>query len=510
MQQHEPLAGVGVPAKEVTASPKAGGFEDYLLWVLVAMAAVSTLAVFGVMCWRISFPYHLEINETMVWELTDRAFQGKSVYVKPSIEFTPVLYPPVYLYLGAGLFKLFGCSFPTLRMISLLAVGGSGFLIYRAVKLRTQEWKYGIIAVGLFLASYRHSGFWMDLARIDSLWVFFLLLSFSLLPTTDSKGRLAAFLGAYMVALFTKQTTLFFAPAFVLSLFRLAPSGGRIRVATFASSQIACLMILHLMTSGWFSFYCFQVPGGHGLYLHRFEEFWEHAAGPTVMALLPAVLLLVTVEGVHPIRLLIAPLPLFEVSALAAAILGNMKIGGSWNHFIPLFAFNAICSGVLLARWGGNFSRRAGTRATQAWTRVIPMVYCLGQFAFLYYNPKTPLPSSTQVEGLQGLDRAIADAPRPIFCKAPFNYLLLKHQEHPTHVNPDALQDLHLAGLQSLAQPMEGELERLINTGHFRTLVLYEQHFNAMSPEARSLYPNVTNFPVATFESQSVYVLSRP
>ncbi len=499
-----------MPAKDAVASPKERGVEDYLLWALTALAILSAVAVFCVIGLRIAFPYQLEVNETMVWELTDRVFQGKSVYVKPSVEFTPVLYPPVYLYLGAALLKLFGSSFSTLRMISLFATCGSVFLIFRAVKLRTHHWKYGIIAVGLFMASYQRSGFWMDLARLDSLWVFFLLLSFSLLPTTASKGQLAVFLGAYLAALFTKQTTLFFAPAFGLALFRLAPSGGWVRVATFAGSQIACLMILHLVTSGWFSFYCFKVPGGHGIYTQRFEEFWQNAAGPTVLALLPAGLLFITVLGVHPVRRLIAPLPLFAVSAIAAAILGSMKIGGSWNHFIPLFAFNAIWAGVLLARWGEHFIPRSGLRATQTWARLIPIGCCLGQFIFFWHNPAGALPSPHQVESLRNLDRAISAAPRPIFCKAPFNYLLLKHQEHPTHVNPDALQDLRWAGLHNLARPLEEELERLINTGHFRTLVLYEHHFNALSPEARSLYSNVTNFPVATFESPSVLVLSRP
>ncbi len=501
---------VGRPPKEAVATPKARGVEEYLLWVLVVLAVGSTVAVFCVIGLRISFSYHLEVNETMVWELTDRVFQGKSVYVKPSVEFTPVLYPPVYLHLAAGLFKLFGASFLILRLISIFATCGSVVLIFREVKLRTHHWKYGIIAAGLFMASYQRSGFWMDLGRIDSLWVFFLLLSFSLLPKSAGKGSLAVFLGVYLTALFTKQTTLFFAPAFGLALFRVAPSGAWFRVAIFAGSQIACLMALHLVTSGWFTFYCFKVPGGHGIYAHRFEEFWQNAAAPTVLALLPAGLLLLTVAGVHPVRRLLTPLPLFEVSAIGAAILGSMKIGGSWNHFMPLFALNAIITGVLLARWAEHFIHPAGSRLTTSWECLIPIGCCMGQFIFFWHNPAGALPSPDQAASLRNLESAILDARRPIFCKAPFNYMLLKHQEHPTHVNPDALQDLQWAGLQDLARPLEEELERLINTGHFRTLVLYEHHFNALSPEARSLFPSVTNFPVATFESPSVYVLSRP
>lgn len=510
MQPDDPSAGGGRPAKDAVATQKVRGWEDYLVWGLVALAMAFAVAVFCVMGLRISFPYHLELNETMAWELTDRVFQGKAVYVKPSVEFTPVLYPPVYLHLAAGLFKLFGASFRILRLISIFATCGSVVLIFREVKLRTRHWKYGIIAVGLFIASYQRSGFWMDLGRIDSLWVFFLLLSFSLLPKSAGKGPLAVFLVVYLTALFTKQTTLFFAPAFGLALFWAAPSGGWGRVATFVGSQLACLILLHLGTSGWFTFYCFKVPGGHGIYAQRFEEFWQNAAVPAGLALLPAGLLLLTVAGVQPIRRLLAPLPLFEVSALAAAILGSMKIGGSWNHFIPLFAFNAIITGVLLARWAEQFIRSTGSRITTSWERLIPIGCCLGQFIFFWHNPTGALPSPDQAASLRNLDRAISAAPRPIFCKAPFNYLLLKHQEHPTHVNPDALQDLRWAGLQNLARPLEEELERLINTGHFRTLVLYEHHFNALSPEARSLYPNVTNFPVATFESPSVFILSRP
>lgn len=475
----------------------------------MAIAAAFVAAVGFVVVWRVSYPFHLEVNETMVWEMADRARRGLPVYGEPALDFTPVLYPPAYIYLGAGMLGVLGSGFAPLRLISALASLGTTVLIYSAVRRRTGDRRCAFVAAGLFVASFQRSGFWLDLARVDALWVFLLLLAFSVLPKVRSGPRLAGFLVVYLMALCTKQTTLFFAPAFAWALYRTAPLGGGYRIAAFVVTQYACLAGIDVATSGWYEFYCFRVPGGHGLYPRRFEEFVLNAALPTLATLVPLLLFGCTGRLRIILRRAADPLLLFEASAVVSAVLGNMKIGGSWNHFIPLFAFNAMCSGLILAR-SGMFASGANLHPGMVavlWNA--PAACCLFQFVFFLHDPRSALPAPGQTQALLGLSASMATAPRPIFCGAPFHYMLLSRGESPTHLNPDAIQDLRLANMRELAASLDGQVEGLIAGGFFGTLVLYEHQYLALPSGVRDLYPSVADFPVVTFQSKKVMVVSR-
>jgi hypothetical protein len=74
-------------------------------------------------------------------------------------------------------------------------------------------------------------------------------------------------------------------------------------------------------------------------------------------------------------------------------------------------------------------------------------------------------------------------------------------------MNPTALQDIRLAGIESVWRPLQKDLDNLIDEGRFRTLVLFDDQYQSMSANLRLQYPFVTNIVVHGSQTPSVYVL---
>jgi 4-amino-4-deoxy-L-arabinose transferase-like glycosyltransferase len=96
----------------------------------------------------------------------------------PNIYLIPIAKTPVFYYLSALAMKLLGVGFLAPRLVSILATIGILGLIIWLVKMESPSWVPGILAAGIYVASYRVSGAWMDLAKTDSLFLFFILAAF--------------------------------------------------------------------------------------------------------------------------------------------------------------------------------------------------------------------------------------------------------------------------------------------------------------------------------------------
>ena len=71
------------------------------------------------------YPYELEWLEGEMICHGLQLLQGLPVYGPPSSQFIAEIYPPVYYYVMAAVFKLAGTvSFPLLRLVSVLSLAG--------------------------------------------------------------------------------------------------------------------------------------------------------------------------------------------------------------------------------------------------------------------------------------------------------------------------------------------------------------------------------------------------
>jgi 4-amino-4-deoxy-L-arabinose transferase-like glycosyltransferase len=174
-------------------------------WRLAAAASGAFVLLLAVtMLLRARYPFELEWMEGATLEHVRRVLQGKPLYGKPSLEFVAFAYPPFYYYVAAGVARITGDGFLALRLVSIAATFGSLGLIFMIVR-REAGGTAGTVAAGLYAATYAASGGWMDLGRVDALYLFFALLTCFVLirawkPRTFVEAGICAGL-----ALLTKQ-----------------------------------------------------------------------------------------------------------------------------------------------------------------------------------------------------------------------------------------------------------------------------------------------------------------
>jgi hypothetical protein len=375
-------------AKE-TAIEKA--FKYALLIIGFAFVAVFAVVAF----YRIRYPFELEWMEGGVLEHVNRILLGKRLYVEPSLDFISFVYPPVYYYISAALAKIVGFGFLPLRLISFLATAGTLVFIYLIVRRETGSWFPAVLAAFLFAAMYRLSGYWFDLARVDMLFLFFLLPALYLLRFSVSVK--SYFVAGIFIALsfLTKQTTLVIAaPLAVYALLADKKSCGAF-LASAAGISALVTLLLNSSYDGWYYYYVFGIIAKPTPSWSNFMRFWTS-------------------------DLLI---PLFAASALSAfflyrsfreekngfffyAAMAAGMIGAAWlarmhnetvqNVLIPADAAIAILFGSGLHMALRAAPARFPNKAPEA--RIVLYALCIIQFGVLSYNPARQLPTKKDIE----------------------------------------------------------------------------------------------------------------
>ena len=211
---------------------------------------------------RIAFPFTLEWMEGGSFVQVSRILAGTPIYVKPSFDFVPQIYPPFYFYLSALVSKILGAGFFSLRLVSITATLGILILIFVLVYKQTGSRLGGILASGLFCATYELSGHWFDIARVDSLALALLLLSVYFLLKDNTT---ASIIGGIILALsvFTKQTMLIL--AMILLLYCILPSrkNNLVYIGVASIGLLGGTVLLDRLHDGWYSYYIFHLPGRH-------------------------------------------------------------------------------------------------------------------------------------------------------------------------------------------------------------------------------------------------------
>jgi 4-amino-4-deoxy-L-arabinose transferase-like glycosyltransferase len=124
---------------------------------------------------RAAFPFALEWVEGNSFLHVLRALQGEAIYAPPTYDFIPMIYPPLYYYAAAPLAGWTGNIFLSMRVVSILASLLAFAALYGLGRARGLAKSSSFLAVGLFAAAYGLTGFWLDLGRVDSLFMALLL-----------------------------------------------------------------------------------------------------------------------------------------------------------------------------------------------------------------------------------------------------------------------------------------------------------------------------------------------
>jgi len=336
---------------------------------------------------RFAYPYDLEWMEGGVVDHIARVMTGQPLYVEPSIHFTPYIYPPFYYWFCALLSLATGPSIVVARLVSILATAGVLLLITAEVKRSTGSWRWGLVGAGLFAGCFEMCGAWYDLARVDSLYLFLLMLC-GFMVTNRPTPR-SAYLAGIVAALcfLTKQSAVIVLTPFWIML---VATNWRIALRFLASSVVVVglfLLILHLRSDGWVWFYLYELPDAHPfdpnqLWLFVEDYMWHYLP----VACTSIVVLLVTVlfpGATGSYRLWAA----WIVGALVSSALSLSHLGWYYNVLMPACAGGALAVALVAARFHKWLNTEPG-RLPDHLAAVVIAVVAIQLASFLHFPDK--------------------------------------------------------------------------------------------------------------------------
>ncbi len=362
------------------------------LFKLAALFAATLFAAtyFTTALPRVLYPYDLDFIEDGILMTALRVANNQPVFVPPNAEFVPHVYMPLYAWLGGQLFKATGVSFLVLRLLSLAATITTAGLIFFIARRESQSAWTGVICAGLFFGGYQITGFWYELARVDSLFVTLALagLTAGIYARHSNLGVVGAALGLGLATL-TKQTGLILGVG--LGIYLIIAVRHRAWAYWPAFGLMTCLPViaLQLGSDGWFLYYTVHIAGINPITLGRILNFLTvelfGIMGPLSLMMLGATLL--TVRAAGPGGIVRQPWILAIGPAIFISGMGRASIGGNLNN--RMMAYTLLClAPALLTR-----SIAHTPWITPRWSQGVIAGIVLIQFAIGAYNPWRAIPS---------------------------------------------------------------------------------------------------------------------
>ncbi|MDX1700523.1 MAG: glycosyltransferase family 39 protein [Melioribacteraceae bacterium] len=328
---------------------------------------------------RAAYPFDLEWAEGAAVNQVNHILSGKALYNAPSLSFAPLVYTPLYHYLAAGLSHLVGVGFLPLRIISIICSLGSGLLIFLIVRKETGNPLLAWISGAFFLACFELSDGFFDLARVDSEFIFVILLGLFICIQTKNRWGDLLVVFVFIAAFFVKQSAVIVFLPLVIGLVWVNYRRYWFLLVVFAIGIVLPWIFIDRMTGGLFSFYTLALPRLHGYSILSAANFWiGDIAKPLGIAIGFSVLWILGIlrtwrenssslennnRDQSNLVILIDPqakdlssigkILLFIVGAITAAWITRASNGGGANNVMAAYAAISLSLGL-----GVEFSKR--------------------------------------------------------------------------------------------------------------------------------------------------------
>ncbi len=460
-----------------------------LQYVLLTLAILFVVAYAVLACQRMAYPYELEWMEGGMVDHVRWILAGKPLYVEPSVEFTPFIYGPLYFYLGAGLSKILGVGFFPLRLISFVSSLGCFWLIGRIVRKETNSWTWAMVSVGLFAATYRMTGAWMDLARVDSLFLLLALAAIYLLRfRTDTRSMIAAGL-LLGLSFLTKQAALFI--SLPLIVFTLLACRGWARYAfagTFVLFLAGTTQLFDTLTGGWYRYYIFDLPSQHPfLQIMAFGFWWFDIGKNLAVALAMAIFAMILKPLVWP-RRDFAFYTCLMLGMMGTSYFARLHSGGYDNVLLPACAFLAICfslgaTGLQSAAQSAGESRTTPGGTLPLHSALLAALYLVGiwQLLILAYYPDQQVPKRRDERAGNAMIQALRSLDGDLFAPD-HGFLHAMAGRNTFHAHSMALCDVLRGDNEKIGDKLQDEIRQAIQGRKYEVLVVDE------FPEATSSF----------------------
>ena len=331
----------------------------------LAAAALAVGALVWLIAQRLAYPYDLEWLEGATLWHAQRLVDGLPLYPPPSLDFVPHPYTPLYPWLLAQLGRLFGVSYVVGRALSVAAFAGALVVGWRFCRRLRVSRALATAAMAIPCAAYVPTGAWIDLVRVDSLWLLLAAAGMTIAWPAHVEQRWRPIASALLLvaAFFAKQTAAPLMLAVALALVVVDWRAALTFVLTLAAIGLPALWLMQRATDGWFWFYIYRVHHSHPFSLSAAS----FVPGRLALLMLPALPL--TTWALVRAR---ADLDLRYAAWLAAVGVAVSSLAkGTWgaytNALLPGVYFGALFIAVAASRL---VDERHARQTTWAWALV--------------------------------------------------------------------------------------------------------------------------------------------
>ncbi|WP_394833004.1 DUF2029 domain-containing protein [Pendulispora rubella] len=384
----------------------------------------------------------------------ERVQRNVPLYVPPSADWVPYLYPPGYYWVSAFIAQfaplVYACKGVSL-VSTLVSATNVGIL---ARRLGASHF-WAALGVGLFFAAYSFTGYWYDIERCDALFV--AMLSTSALLLSYESVASTVFAGALLgLSFFVKQPALLFV---VCVTGALLVCGASVKRAFAFGVPCAIIMAvgaaaLNHASGGWFWFYCFDIPAAHGMALEDWKVtllppllkclLFELVTLATFGAMARALLRRVTRKADEEDRRTLV-FGAWLLAGFVSSVTGLLHPGGA--HNVLMFWSTSACAAtaVVATRLEANASTRSMPAGAGTSAAILLLVFY--QLARFVYSPAAVSPTQEHVDGAALIAGRIQELERrgEVFVEG------RGHVSAKRHLHTAAIVDLTVGGFDAPA-----------------------------------------------------------
>lgn len=377
---------------------------------LIIISLYFIVLVFTTIIQRINYPYALEWMEGGSLIQVQRIQNSDPMYTKPTLDYVPYIYTPFYFLLSALFSALFGIQFFSLRLVSFLSSLGTGIIILLLVHRVEKKWWVKYLGLGIYMSIFKLTGFWFDIARVDSLSVFLLFLGFLLQQNQNSISQILS--GCiFTLAIYTKQTILIPIAFIFLYLFIFNKQDFVKRITPCVLSSIAIFIILEMRSDNWFSFLILKQTAQHSLNI--FERIIPASFTvliPVLPLLLPSTLFFLfqlNKNNVHSQPHYVNQIFFFLVGLYTYSLISTINPGSYHNVLLPFYAGLSLTStlGVALV-YHYSSQNKIYSLLQIIFTAILVYYFCSVNFSLVDNVPssKDKIQGDKIVELIQDID----------------------------------------------------------------------------------------------------------
>ena len=460
-----------------------GARAERMLQALVVLLSAFFVALFVyAAARRLHYPYDLEWVESGVLVSVARIAHGQPLYAKPTLDYVPFLYAPLYFYVCAAVTKLTGVNFAALRLVSAVSALATQVLLMLYVRRETRSWLAGIAAAGIFASLYLFVEGWFDIGRVDSLFLLIFLLA---IYCTRFEHPLVAAV-VWVLAFQTKQSVLPIAVIFLLTYWerkRLA----RVAMALGAYAVLAWASIawMNHVSDGWYRFYVFGTVKG----LPAAARLAVLYPGETLLRPLGIAFVVIAAAAMlTPVSLRSRKTVFYAVGSavLYAAFWVVRAHRGSGNTMEAIYLWTLLLFGMALARL--LVAMRRGELGGAVWVNVLLLVVVF-QLVAQMYGPEEFLVSAAQQADRDRFEEQLRAIPGDVYVvNHSWDAVVAGKQAHAEGEAVGAVVDA--GGAQSAA--FKDELRRAMMGHKFAAIAIddgYRDYAKWLTPEELAEYP---------------------